>query len=103
MVCRDTTFSGLTQSLAKGFLTDAVVLDVAQRQSGRPASLNPEELYQRAIDLCIEERRQELLPELKRLRDRHGVTYDQLNSVRQFFRDLGRDYLYQTEECLAGN
>ena len=107
MLCRDDLSSTLAQSLRKGFIADAVVLDVAQRQNDRPTSSDPKELYQNAIDLCIEddlcteEHRQEMLSELERLRDGQGLTYDQLSSVRRFFFDLGKGYLCQTDDCLS--
>ena len=99
MLCGEDLSSTLAQSFRKGFIADAVVLDIAQRQNDRPTSFDPKELYQNAIDLCIDECRQELLSELKRLRDGQGVTYDQLRSVRWFFSDLGRKYSCQTDDC----
>lgn len=99
----DTFFSKASKYHGRGNLADAVILDAARKQNGRPHSPNPAELYQRAIDLCIEERRYEVLPELKRLRDRSGVTSNQLTSVRKFFLGLSIDYMRLEDECFAGN
>jgi len=85
----------------RGNIADAVVLDAARRQNGRPHSSNPAGLYRRAIDLCIEVRRFELLPELKRLRDSGGLTSNQLSSVREFFFNLSDRYMRLEDECFG--
>jgi len=53
------------------------------------------------MDLCIKERQHDVLPELMRLRDRAGVTFDQLSRIREFFFNLSNRYMRLEDECFG--
>ena len=104
MICgRNSGFENLSESLGRGFLCDAIILDIAKIQKGKKEQeeRKPKDLYSRALDILIEGGTPVyLIQTCKHLRENNLLLIlpEHLKEMSHYFTELGKKELIITEK-----